>query len=153
MVLESNILPFNLAASADHCPIQLKLDITLAVKDYTQPPAPPKIKTFNIPESIFDETWVSYVKTLDTHLSTGYWTKVAAKALEGGEALEAYSKLTTTIDLVASDTLGVRDRAIGIKGNFEDTGDYQHLHKVRTILLNCVLATPNTVFPHIPKAS
>ena len=61
--------------------------------------------------------------------------------------------LTKTIDKVATDTLGTRMRTAGsTKNNFEDTGDFQHLHKICSVLLNCVLAAPNTTPDCIPKA-
>lgn len=94
-VLECNILPFRVAA--DHCPIQLKVDITLLIKDYIKPPKPPKIKSFVIPESLFDEAWVAYSKQLTTHLSTNYWTNITNSQLTVEEALEAYSNLTKTL--------------------------------------------------------
>ena len=77
---------------------------------------------------------------------------IASKTLLLEEALTAYSELTTVIDSAATEHLGVSLKKMGTsKNDFNDTGDYQKLHKVCSILLNCILAAPNTKWPTPPK--
>ena len=151
-VLDCEIAPFNVSISADHAMVHLVVDITMSIKDHTPPPPTPKIKTYTIPESFFSEKWKAYTGALTLALSSSYWERVSTQHLTEEEALSAYTSLTKTLDLVATKTLGVANRKIGSSKNaFEDTGDFQHLNKVCSILLNCILAAPNTRWPNIPK--